>query len=594
MRKLICRFLFLLFLSTSLFAYDNLILDELSVHPYWAKLLHYDKTTLINNKDFFLSKKENIDLKDELLETIKAFQNNSSSICKYPARYKWINSKLHLNLKHAECKKLKDFLKPNFNKISLVFTSERYNSPASVFGHTFIKVESDDAKYVIDYTAKVPIKVSSPVYAYKGIFGGYKSKYKFLPFLAKEHEYRNEEFRDLISFDLLFKEDEIENILLHLYEILDTDQDYYFMSRNCSSELIKLIDFARDDMELTSKLSHITVPIDIVHILKNSGYIKNINSSASKFKQFNNVIFKMDDNNINILKKIITRKRSVYNFYNDKRITKKDKKNIVLAAINFIEIESTKSDFDTKLLYPLMKLIKIKNKNSLEQLDENTSYDDIPLSNKFHKFVVGHGYKMDKVNYAYLGYRYLYRNRFDLMDKIEKNGSVEVMDFMFRLQDDKIDLEKLTLINLEALPISSIFFTQNTKRMQVGAQRLFYDDHLYAYINYGLGYRYRLNKNLTYHISAQTGAYYHKEDIYMASAEFSLEYQEVHKYIFDIVYKHRYFYDFESSNSQIKAHRLDLNSHIKVFKNNTINFSFSYNIDIKEHYQTAINYTLYF
>lgn len=584
----------LCFLSTSLFAYDNLILDELSVHPYWAKLLHYDKTSLINNKKFFLSKQKNLDLKDELLETIKSFENNSSSICKYPARYKWINSRLHLNLKYAECKKLKDFLKPNFNKISLVFTSERYNSPASVFGHTFIKVESNDSKYVIDYTAKVPIKVSSPVYAYKGIFGGYQSKYNFLPFLEKEHEYRNEEFRDLISFDLLFEEDEIENILLHLYEILDTDQDYYFMSRNCSSELIKLIDFARDDMDLSSKLSHVTVPIDIVYILKKSGYIQSISSSASKFKQFNNMISKMNENNIKILKRIITRKRSVHAFYNDKRITNKDKNSIVLAAINFIEIASTKDDFDTKLLYPLMKLLKIKNANSFEQLDKKTSYDDIPLSNKFHKFVVGHGYKMDKGNYAYLGYRYLYRNRFDLMDKLEKNGSVEVMDAMFRLHDEDVEVESLTLLNLEALPISNAFFTHNTKRMQIGAQRLFYDDNLYAYINYGLGYRYRLNKNLTYHISAQTGAYYHKEDIYMASAEFSLEYQKVHKYIFDMVYKHRYFYDFKSSISQIKAHRLDLNSHIKVFENNTINFSFSYNVDVKEHYQTSLNYTLYF
>ena len=362
MRKLKYIFLgILLFSYSSLFSFSTeaLIKEAKSLRianlPYWSKLLHYENNkSIINNQEFFLSKDGKTDLEDELVQTIQYFQDDSKYICKYPARYKWLNSKLDLNITNKNCHELDDFLKPAFKNISIVFTTERYNSPASVFGHTFIKLESNTIPYVIDYTAKVPDRINSFMYAYNGLTGKYKSKYKLMSFFYKDYEYRNSEFRDLMNFNLEFNEDEINNILLHLFEIKNTDQDYYFISRNCSSELIKLLDMGSYNTQLSNDLDLVTLPIDIVYILKKHNLVREISTQISKLKLFYKYIDKLPAIEIKILEDIVSHRLGVKKFYEMKGLSNSSKEIIILAAIEYIEIQSTMDEeLNSKYLYSI-------------------------------------------------------------------------------------------------------------------------------------------------------------------------------------------------------------------------------------------------
>lgn len=606
MRNFINKLLIILFFSSTAFSLhasyksDAMLKAQtlkLSTDPYWAKLLHYvDGKSIINNESFFLSKDGKTDLEQELQATIINFQNNPELTCKYPARYKWLNSQLNLSTKqHHSCSKLDEFLKPNFSKISIAFTSERYNSSASVFGHTFIKLESSEIPYVIDYTADVESNVTAISYAYKGIFGKYKSKYRFFPFSLKDYEYRNEEFRDLITFELNYTKDEIENILLHLYEVLQTDQDYYFLTRNCSSELIKLVDFANYGSDLSSELGFVTVPIEIVYILKKNNHIDNIGVTESKLKLFNSAMEGMSDSELEMLNMIIERKISVYMFDEDSSIPSDAKARIILAAIAYIEIKSQKEDFDTGLMYPLMKLIDIKGKNGIDSSFDKTSYiESIPISDKFHKAAIGYDYQREDRRYLNLGYRYLYRNRFDLLDDVEKHGSVELFDLSMRAADSEMELNYLTLINLEAVPVSTGYFNETTRKIKLEISREFYSDLLYWHIDYGLGYRYRINKNLTYNFHAKTGVYYNKEDIYLASGEFSLEYNVISKFTCEVKYESNYFANFRNRSSSIKSNNLYLNSYLRVSKGTAVNLLLSHKEDIQSYNGVNFLYNIYF
>ncbi len=71
--------------------------------------------------------------------------------------------------------------------ITLVFPSAFMNNPASMFGHTFLRVDQKGQTeqtrilaYTINYAADVPPD-EGPAYPIKGIFGLYKGQFSTPP-----------------------------------------------------------------------------------------------------------------------------------------------------------------------------------------------------------------------------------------------------------------------------------------------------------------------------------------------------------------------------------------------------------------------------
>ena len=536
------------------------------------KLLHFkDGKSLITNQEFFLASDGNTNAKSELRETIIQILQNPQTACRYPARYKWLSSKIHFSTANQVCRKVDAFIKEEFTSLDLIFTSERYDSPASVFGHTFLKLNSSSVPYAINYAATVPDETNSLVYTYKGLSGVFPARYSLMPYALKDYEYRSGEFRDLIKFKLNLKKDEINNILLHLYEIKDAKENYYFLSHNCSSELIRLIDIARYNSYLTQQLDNVVIPIDVVYILQENDFISNISIEKSKLKVFYQLITELNQEEKDLLFKIISHDYSVNELKKVTHITPLGKSNIILAAITYFEIKSTKEKLTTADTYPFMKLLQLSVEQNLStEFKKETPLDENPVSNKFHKVYTGVSSSINGEYNAILGYRYLYRNRFDLVDSMKKNGSVELLDIECKVKDKKLRIEKLTLLNLEAMPISNQFFKETINKVTLGAQRLFEEDKLYSYFNYGLGYRYRYNKYFDYQIYAKIGAYYNDADIYLGSLESSLEYNYKNIYISELRIEAN---QYTNSKSETLVY---WNNYMKIMKSTRVDLSYTH------------------
>ena len=587
-------FVFLLCIYTPLFSNQNIIdkalFLKLDQNQYWLKLLHFEnKKSIINNKDFFLSPFGQKDPKKELIATIQNIFKDPTTQCKYPARIKWLQEKLSfVPIEKIKCPKLDLFLTKNYSKMSIIFTSERYDSPSSIFGHTFIKVETDSIPYAINFAATVPENQNQFLYAYRGITGKYPSEYKILPFSGKDYEYRAKEFRDLIEFEIQYSRNEINNVMLHLYEIQHTQQNYYFIGRNCSSEILKLLDMAQYTSTFSKKLSTATIPIDIIYILENENLISNISTQLSKLKLFYIYEKKLNNYAKDILQKIIQHKQSIHEFDKDTTLSFNSKKNIILASITYIEMIAYTKKFESKYTYSLLKLIHLSNKYNLTRdFNLTKKLKKNPISNKFHKLSFGTEYLKHKESFS-LQYRYLYRNRFDLMDDIKKNGTVEFFDLKIKSQHDTIILDELILLNLEAMPLSNQFFTNTTNKISIGAKRLFYTDHLYNFIEYGLGYKSQLNNAINYHFFGNTGAYYFNKDIYKVSIESSLEYIYNSTFISELKLEHNTF------SNGLETHTLYSNNYLKMTNSTVLNFTLEYKKDIKEYTNVILNYTFMF
>ena len=246
----------LLFFSTLLSAKS---IDQLSHTKIWLNLLHYNhynSKSSIKTESFFLSKQKSRTPKDELLATLKYYDENKSIVCKYPARYKWLNKELKLtnfDESFERCRRVKEIIKrADVDSISLVFVSGYMKNPASTFGHSFLKFNSQRfGSNLLDTTlsfgALVPDNENAFLYVIKGITGLYDATYKDKYFFTHDMVYTKTELRDMWEYKLNISKEKIDFLLLHIIELNDISFNYYFFKNNCSYEISKLLELILDD-----------------------------------------------------------------------------------------------------------------------------------------------------------------------------------------------------------------------------------------------------------------------------------------------------------------------------------------------------------
>ncbi|MBI3804062.1 MAG: DUF4105 domain-containing protein [Nitrospirae bacterium] len=277
-------------------AYLNTLIKEalqknLPQDRYWHLLLHYKKTTFgkIESQEdapaFFNSPYGKSDPQAELIATLESFFKTSETIgsnqshpqCDFAARYKWLKSQLSFDpakLPEQRCEQLETWLKDlNPERITLVFSTYFMNNPASMFGHTLLRIDRKrigaDQKllnYGVNYAANADT-TNALMYMLKGVFGGFKGTFSVFPYYYKVQQYSNLESRDLWEYELNFTEDQINSLLLHLWELGGNYFNYYYFQENCSYHLLSLLEVANPDLHLTDQFLFQVIPGDTVKAL---------------------------------------------------------------------------------------------------------------------------------------------------------------------------------------------------------------------------------------------------------------------------------------------------------------------------------------
>lgn len=273
---------------------DSLISRASEAHladdPYWHTLLHYRSNKLlpgvtseIDDQAFFNAANGKTDPDAELKETIRGFftapKADNESVhpqCAFPARLDWLTEKLSIDraeLPVVHCDKFDEWFKLiNPNKVTLVFPEAFMNNPASMFGHTLLRVDdaSDESRsgllgYGANYSAQLQGDLA-PVYAFKGVFGLYEGHFAVQPYYQQVKKYSDFESRDIWEYELSLSPAEVERAIKHLWELHQARIDYYYFSENCSYMLLSLLEVARPGLSLTTEFRRWgwAIPIDTV------------------------------------------------------------------------------------------------------------------------------------------------------------------------------------------------------------------------------------------------------------------------------------------------------------------------------------------
>lgn len=244
---------------------------ELAQSPTWQLLVHSYAGKAEIDTDQFLLTAGHFSPQAELEQTLQLYQQNpQQAFCRYPARIRYLSHKLQLpttGISEAACSDLQEYRsKVPFQQLDLVFASEVLSSASSMMGHIFLKASGTGSKgqpvaHSLAYFTE--IGTFNPVsLAYDSLIGGMPGFFIVRPFQQDREQYVEKEQRNLWSFQLQGRPEDIELLQLHLWELRGVDITYYFQSFNCATLTLELLALIQPDV--IQERSAFVTPVDVV------------------------------------------------------------------------------------------------------------------------------------------------------------------------------------------------------------------------------------------------------------------------------------------------------------------------------------------
>lgn len=242
-------------------------LKTLANDPTWIKLGHYEPATdsttgwrsAVHTESFFLNRQDGqIDPWSELKSTLQALQapvndqpTDEHAQCRFPARTLWLKKKLagQMNFPSVSCPRWDAWAGARqITSVSLVLASGFLGNPASYYGHTLLKFNTDPSRRL---TALQDLSISygviedgsdNPlVYIIKGILGGYEGGFSDIEYYFHRNQYGEIELRDLWEYEINLSPDEVQFVSAHAWEVLNRRYQYFFFRKNCAFRMAEIV-----------------------------------------------------------------------------------------------------------------------------------------------------------------------------------------------------------------------------------------------------------------------------------------------------------------------------------------------------------------
>lgn len=489
-------------LTLSLFANST---DELIAHAhtkhlfdtrYWHLLMHTPHSeSEIDDPNFFLALKGKTDISSELDATIQHFsqdinQSDGSVFCRFPARRAWLEKELNVSFGEGECTEYNALLsKLDPQKVTLVFPSAHINSPASMFGHTFLRIDSSmESKlmsYAINYAAFTE-DTNGLLFAYKGLFGGYYGFYSMLPYYEKLKEYRDSESRDVWEYDLNLTHDEVMAIVRHIWELQHINSWYYFFDENCSYHMLWLTEIARPSVHLRDHFFYYVIPPETVRAFEEEGLVRDKQFRPSKRTKLLAYERQLSPQGIDAVRSLTS--GAIHTNDLKERVSGEQERRFVLEAsaelveYNYIEGKISKEVYAERYHGLLMQRAALG--TGQELLIPNKSNPD--TAHHAARIEIAQGW-FEHRSPLLIGWRPAFHDLGEDDTGHLSGAQIEFLDTLFGVDRDRVSVEKLTVLSLASITPVSHFFKPFSWRMKSGWDREYGDDQLSFVTRVGAG-----------------------------------------------------------------------------------------------------------
>jgi hypothetical protein len=281
-------------------------------NQYWSRLLHASNgVSSVISDEFFLTPNGRFDLETEQNAFISMLSTDLGHqvACNFPARYKWVKRErlTTTEIDLSTCVALVEFRKKfQQHDFYLGYVTEFLDSPASAFGHLMLVFS--DPKIPLDLSDVIHFAANSNGekglnYIAKGLTGGFRGYYVRDPFFKKANEYLVVEQRAIHLLKIELTPDQIENLVLHIYELRKAEFKYYFIDENCAFQLANFLDIAVPEKSYGFAPNQPVLPIDVVR--RNQNRIVQHLSFSPTHKRVNEIASTLSDSELSEVKAVL-------------------------------------------------------------------------------------------------------------------------------------------------------------------------------------------------------------------------------------------------------------------------------------------------
>ncbi|PZP13903.1 MAG: hypothetical protein DI602_05255 [Aliarcobacter butzleri] len=542
---------------------------KLYENSYWAKLLHYrGGISEIDSTNFFISNNGKEDLKEELFETINSLETGTNNVlCRFPLRVEWLKENiptLEEKIVPYSCEELDKFLElTNAKYVTMVFPTAHINSPASMYGHTFLKVGSDKEtpliSNAINYAAKTDEK-NGLIFAYNGLFGGYEGRYSIMPYYEKIKEYNNLEQRDVWEYDLNLSQEEINKLVLHTWELKDSYADYYFFKENCSYNVLWLLEIARPSLDLVSYFDFKAIPLDTIKILtKYDGLIVDSRYRYSNLKKMKH-----------ILNEEIENKEFLKAYINDEielpdSLSQSDKISYLDFKIAYTQYQRSEDGTEKKeYIKNYLKLLKERSAykqtrtyNIKSPLDPLISHDSARI-----------GLFYDSNDSFETSIKPAYNDMYDIVDGYLQGAYIDFFELNFKKQKDKdVKLDRFTLIKIKSYSPQDMIFKPISWGIDAGYEH-FKDKDDYFKIKPEVGVSFGNDKDFIYSMLGSNIYYKGNDQLYSAGVNIGFITNRIENFNIGVNYT------YDKYNKSLENNQFEAFTTYKIDRNLALNLKY--------------------
>jgi hypothetical protein len=503
-------------------------------HRQWQVLMHYRPRLLglgvqsqVDDPSFFLSPSGKFDPRAELDATLTSFfapavpeEEGEHPQCEFIARYHWLKQELGFNterLEEYDCLRFDDWLdEMDPGAVTLVFPVAYLNNPASMFGHTLLRVDTNTSSaqtrlldFTINYAASTE-QERGLSFALKGLFGGYQGSFSVAPYHVQVKRYGDVENRDIWEYKLAMTDREVLRMLMHAWELKSAYFDYYFLDENCSYHLLSLLEAARPSLHLLDQFGLWAVPADTVRaVAEVNDLISHVTFRPSRRTVLQARIKNLAPELQNLAKCIGDVQCPVDSVART-HLSPLDQSKVLELAMEYVAYQHAKEKEDTAENDPRLTPI----------LTARSKLDIPPQSPRIEKPSVrpdqGHPSSRAEITYGgedgmrffQLSLRPVLHDLIDPPGGYINGAQLEFLDMAARyyVSDKSLSLEYLDIVDIVSIPIRSRFIKPLSWKASAGLKRFRFDDEdrpITGQVNVGTGLSYTVAQTATIFIFAE-------------------------------------------------------------------------------------------
>ena len=444
--------------------------SEYAQSTQWLKMLHYQKTFgsykgLVRDAEFYISPDGRYNPEAELKAEIAAFEKGDDK-CRFPARFNLLKAEGFIGGDLNDCKEYQEFMhdiRPA--GITLLFTDAYMNNPASMFGHTLVRIDTArKGTQMLAHGSNVGVTSGADTglpFILKGLFGGYDGKYSLNPYWTIINTYNNIENRDIWEYKLNLTEEEQLKFVNHLYEMKDARIQYFFLTKNCSYMILELLEAVRPSLDLSSRYNYYAIPMDTLKTVREvPGLVGEINYRPARYTKIKHQLKQMNDAQYAAFIKGINE-----HDYEMPELSEVEQRQVLESEYQYYQYRYTKGETELKE-YRHNSFAVLKKRSKLPAAEElkPEGYDP-SLSHGSFQMSVGGGVYNHK-SFEQIMIRPAYTSLTDNNEGLIRGAGVRVTEIIGRYynQSHKLVLQRFTALGIYSLvPIDRVFWPYSYK-----------------------------------------------------------------------------------------------------------------------------------